>query len=83
MKQPPIRTDGTSFIEIDQRKDRHPFLHVQAVRLDNGKLRWAVVMDSNEGGQIVGEGQGISMLLLSDRKMRALRDFLNEMDLGD
>jgi hypothetical protein len=75
---PPVRTDHETYIEIDQAKGKYPFLHVQAV-----EGRWAIVMDANEGGAVIGEGQNQSMLRLSNKRMRALRDFLNGVDLGD
>lgn len=75
---PPVRTDNETYLEMDQRKGRYPFLHVQFV---DGA--WAFVMDANEGGAVIGEGKDQAMLRFSPKRMRALREFLNEVDLGD
>lgn len=82
MRPPAIRTDDESFIEIDVKRGKHPYIHLERALVD-GKERWLLVTDCNEGGQVVGEGAGISVLALSPKKMRALRNFLAAADLGD
>lgn len=72
MKLKAIRR-GEDFIEIDQQKGEWPFLRVQTY---DDIL--ALYIDSNKGGQIIGEGHGLAVLHLTKKKARALRDFLNE-----
>jgi len=79
-----VRSDDM-VIELDQTKNAHPFIHIERGFLDNdpSKPGYVFIIDSNEGGQIVGEGQGIGMIVLPQKRMRKLRDWLCEQDLGD
>lgn len=78
-KNPPaIREDDVS-IQIDQKRGHWP--HLAAFLLDDpdGKLAIALVVDDNEGGQVIGENVGRAAILLTHKKARALRDFLNRV----
>lgn len=74
-KLPPIR-EGEDVIQIDQKKDRWPFM--QAMRLDEGELN--ISIDSNEGGQVIGLGSGVATLTLSKKKAKRLREFLERTE---
>lgn len=72
---------NTEYIEIDQTKGRYPYMRL-GVLSDDRKV-WNLIVDRNEGGQVVGEGVGIAGITISQKKLRKLRDFLCEQDLGD
>lgn len=71
MKTKAIR-QGDNFIEIDQKKGEWPYFRAQA---DDDFI--TLFIDSNKGGQLVGEGQGMALIHISHKKARALRDFLD------
>ena len=76
-KLPPIR-EGEEFIEIDAKKGKWPFMRaVWGVDMSTDKRCLALIVDGNDGQQFIGEGRGIGMLLLTEKKARALRDFLD------
>lgn len=74
-KPPPIR-EGENVIQIDQTKNRWPY--ITAIRLEDGKV--AVGIDQNEGGQAIGMGVGTAGLLLTKKKARRLREFLERTE---
>lgn len=74
-KFPPIR-EHENHIEIDAKKGKWPFLHVD--RDPEGGI--TIVMDCNEGGQVVGEAVGVSVIRLSPKKARRLREFLERTE---
>lgn len=74
---PPIRDSGMG-IEIDADKGKWPFIKaIWAEHETTGKIRLVLIIDSNEGGSVINEGQGIAMLALSKKKVKAFRDFLD------
>jgi hypothetical protein len=74
-KPPPIR-EGERHIEIDVRKGAYPFVRFE--RAHDGRL--LIVMDSNEAGQVMGEGRGVAAMVLSKKKSRAIERFLRRTD---
>lgn len=76
MPDVPAIREGDDYIEIDQSKGSWPF--VKFVRGDKDRL--LMLIDSNEGGQIIGEGQGIAMLVISKKKAKALKEFLERTE---
>lgn len=73
----PIRTDEATFIEIDAKKGQWPYMRAEVF---NGKLILGV--DSNTSPTVT-DGHLIAAVALSQKKQRALRDFLCSLDLGD
>lgn len=74
-KLDPIR-EGERVLEMDQKKGEWPF--ARFVRLDDGGL--GIIVDGNEGGQVVNEGQGIAVIALGKKKARKLREFLERTE---
>lgn len=72
---PPIREEEFG-IQIDQEKGEYPFLQAVWGSNSKGKTRLIVIGNSNERGDVVGTGTGVSVLALSPKKVVALRDFL-------
>lgn len=72
---PPIR-EGADILEIDQKKGQWPF--IRFVRLDEGRL--GIIIDSNEGGQVINQGQGIAGIALGPKKARKVREFLERTE---
>lgn len=75
-KLPPVRESEDS-IEIDQKKGQWPY--ARFVRLEEGEL--GIILDSNQGGIIIGEGVGQAALVISKKKARRLREFLERTEL--
>lgn len=76
---PTIRSDNETYIEIDEKKGKHA--HLSLKELPDGK--WSIYVNAKDVGQIFGEGVGTAELHLNRKKMRALRDFLDLIDLDD
>lgn len=74
-KPPPVR-EGANIIEIDQKKGAWPF--VRFVRLDDGGV--GIIVDCNEGGQSINEGQGVAVIAIGKKKARKLREFLERTE---
>lgn len=72
---PAIR-EHDDHIEIDAKKGKWPFIHID--RDEDGSLM--VIIDCNEGGQIIGEGVGVAAIKLSPKKARRLREFLERTE---
>lgn len=72
---PAVREDDVA-IEIDAKKGRWPF--VKAIRGERGRL--ALVIDQNEGGQVIGEGRGVGIIVISRKKAKRLREFLERTE---
>lgn len=73
---PPIR-ESDEFIEIDAKKGKWPF--VRLVRGPKGEL--FILMDANEGGSmVVGRPENMAALVLSKKKAKAIREFLERTE---
>jgi hypothetical protein len=74
-----VRSDGLTYIEIDVRKNRFPYI---SVRWNTDKKKWQIIADKSNGSGIP-DAKEYAEVHLSNKKMRCLRDFLNSADLGD
>ena len=74
---PPIRESEHS-IEIDAKKGKWPFVRaLWGLEEATGKRRLALIVDGNEVQHLVSEGTGIGVIVLTEKKAAALRDFLD------
>lgn len=74
---PPIRDVGSA-IQIDAKKGKWPFITM--AQDEDGNL--IVLIDANEGGAVINQGQNVAAVKLSKKKARALGTFL-EREFGD
>jgi hypothetical protein len=81
-KVPPVRTDYSTYIELDRTKNERPFFHLGAILAD-GEPYWVMLLDARDDDQIVGESQHLALMVFKPKRIRALREFLNSVDLGD
>jgi hypothetical protein len=72
---PAVRDSGDS-IEIDAKKGKWPFMKAIWGEDKHGRERLIFIIDSNEGGQIVGENANVGILGISRKKAEALHAFL-------
>lgn len=75
-KFPAIR-ERDDHIEIDAKKGKWPFIHID--RNEDGSI--TVIIDGNEGGQIIGEGVAVAAIKLSPKKAKRLREWLERTEL--
>lgn len=73
---PPAVREDESGIEIDMVRGRWPFLKAQWGENKKGQVRLILVVDCNEGGQVVGENANIAILALSKKKALRLAAFI-------
>ncbi len=74
---PAVREDEFS-IEIDMTRGKWPFLKAMWGQDKKGRTRLIFVSDSNEGGQVINQGEGVSIIALSKKKAQRLADFINK-----
>jgi hypothetical protein len=77
LPKPPAIREGEDTLEIDQKKGKWPY--VRFVRLEDGSV--GVIIDANEGGVVVGQGVGTGVIVLSAKKARRVREFLERTEL--
>ena len=70
---PPIRDVGPA-LQIDQKKGAYPFVTF-AVDGESDKL--IIMIDANEGGTTIAQGQNVAFLKLSPKKAQAIRKWLD------
>lgn len=64
---PPVREEEFS-IEIDMRRGKWPYLKAAWGTDQKARVRLLVVVDANEGGQVIGEGANQAVLAISKKK---------------
>lgn len=75
-RNPPAVRETEDSIEIDAKKGQWPFIKV--VRGD--KDRVLILIDCNEGGQVINEGAGVAVIAISAKKATRLREFLERTE---